>query len=55
MSDREMLIKWLMERRSNCLRLAKNKRGIDRIGWEEDADYFGKAIYYIEQGGFNAK
>jgi hypothetical protein len=34
------LAEWLEERYQNCLRLAEHKRGEDRRGWLEDAEYF---------------
>lgn len=37
------LADWLQERHENTLRLAKQKRGEDRIGWMEDASYFSRA------------
>jgi hypothetical protein len=42
-----MVIEWLKERRANCLRIAAEKTGADRTGWEEDAAYFGEAIMLI--------
>ena len=42
-----MVIEWLKERRSNCLRIAAEKTGQDRAGWYEDAAYFEAAIMLI--------
>ena len=43
------LVEWLTERRYNCLRIASEKTrsangNADRAGWEEDAEYFRRAI-----------
>lgn len=34
---------WLLERERNALRIAIGKDGEDRLGWLEDASYFGAA------------
>lgn len=47
--SKERLIRWLEERRDNCLRLAQDKVGEDRLGWIEDANYFDQAIKCAEQ------
>jgi hypothetical protein len=41
------VIEWLKERRANCLRIAAQKTGSDRKGWEEDAAYFRAAVMLI--------
>lgn len=46
MTDHEV-VEWLKERRTNCLRLAQQKIGADRLGWLEDAEYFKAAIMAI--------
>jgi len=46
LTDHEV-IEWLKERRSNCLRIAANKTGLVRLGWEQDAKYFEAAIMLI--------
>lgn len=38
------LLEWLIERRGNCLLIAKGKSGLDREGWLQDASYFSMAI-----------
>ena len=41
------LIVWLQEREMNARNIAASKRGSDRDGWLEDADYFKAAIHAI--------
>jgi len=45
--DARKVVEWLKERRANCLRLAAEKTGADRYGWEEDAAYFRAAVMLI--------
>lgn len=48
--DHEELIKWLAERRDNCLRIAEEKTGEDRLGWLIDAAYFDQALKELRAG-----
>lgn len=41
------LIAWLIERRENCERIARTKKGEDRAGWLEDAYFFDAAIHAV--------
>lgn len=41
------VVEWLKERRANCLRIASEKTGDDRRGWEQDAAYFRAAVMLI--------
>jgi len=45
--DEHEVVEWLKERRANCLRLAAEKSGEDRVGWEVDATYFRAAVMLI--------
>lgn len=54
MTEREALeavrpdvIEWLWDREENCLRLAREKTGVDRDGWIEDAKFFHLAIVLL--------
>lgn len=46
--DKTQLIAWLQERHDNAQRLGVESKISDRRGWEEDADYFRRAIQAIE-------
>lgn len=48
LSPTEALLKWVDERRQNCLRIADGKLGEDRHGWLEDAQYFFSVHNTIE-------
>lgn len=39
---------WLAERQQNALAIAAMKRGADRAGWLEDAEYFRRAADAID-------
>ena len=39
---------WLRERELNARRIASGKRGEDRAGWLEDADYFKRAAEAVD-------
>lgn len=47
--EKLVLIHWLEERLENCILIAKNKAGVDRDGWNEDAAYFTLAIRAIKE------
>jgi len=53
--NKNAVVVWLRERHGNCLRLAEQRRGLDRQGWLDDAAFFAAAITLIEakHGGFN--
>lgn len=39
---------WLQERHDNCLRISKNKTGVDKAGWLVDAAYFRAAVSALD-------
>ena len=47
--ERQKLSNWLLERATNCMRIAETKSGDDRAGWLEDADYFSNTINALDE------
>jgi hypothetical protein len=45
--DKADTIRWLEDRKENCLRISRTKTGKDREGWVEDACYFNAAIVHL--------
>lgn len=39
---------WLQDRRDNCQRIARSKRGEDRKGWLDDVAFFTAAVGLID-------
>lgn len=48
----QTLLEWMRERHANCLRLASQKSGEDKLGWLEDAEYFRQAIERLADSSF---
>lgn len=44
---REKVLWWVQERLDNCHAIAAGKKGADRDGWLEDAEYFAAVLNWL--------